>query len=408
MRPSIGLVGLCLLLAPAVLAQDDNDRLPDLATVSQPDGDAAETTDAPQETREPPQPTATNNNDNNDEEEEKEEEPATTDDAKPTTSLEQFTVTGTTSSTTDASRTTNPADNTLPAFHLTGLPTIAGYGPVNQVVPDTSRAAYMQKSSLPEGTIFIVVGAALGFFGAAVLAWRALVAWSLHRSSKRVNTTQGMADLKGGAALPGRSKKGMYNVVGASSTMSLDHLSAAPPGKSKPFASSPNQPTPPKSNSLFFSPTAGARPDSMAGGRSSTYLPAGYYPSGAAQAASGNPLTQIGGGGNGHLSTHSLATPGNRYSARSGISPPASPSLPPSRGYDRAPPSRDGMSTYNRQSVATLGAQSGRGMYGAEGGSMSQLSLNVPGGNTTGGRAPSAYLEDLFESNAGQPGQQRY
>lgn len=399
MRPSIGLVGLCLLLAPAVLAQDD---LPDLATVSQPDGEAAQTTDAPEPTREPARPRPTDNN----EDEEKEEEPATTEDDKPTTSLAQFTVTATTSSTTDASRTTNTADNTLPAFHLTGLPTIAGIGIPKQRVPDTAAAAYMQKSSLPEGTIFICVGAALGFLGAAVLAWRALVAWSLHRSSKRVNTTASMVDLKGGAA-GGRSKKGMYNVVGASSTMSLDHLAAAPPGKSKPFASSPGQPTPPKSNSLFFSPTAGARPDSMAG-RSSTYLPAGYYPTGAAQAASGNPLTQIGGGGNGHLSTHSLATPGNRYSARSGISPPVSPSLPPSSGYDRAPPSRDGMSMYNRQSVATLGAQSARGMYGAEGGSMSQLSLNVPGGNATGGRAPSAYLEDLFESNAGQPGQQRY
>ena len=197
---------------------------------------------------------------------------------------------------------------------------------------------------------------------------------------------------------------GMYNVVGANSTMSLDHLHAAPIGNSKvakPFAQGPGG-TPPRSQtSLFFSPTAGGSAglrDSVAN-RSSNYLPAGYYASGTAAPASGSPMTHVGGHGP-NLSVHSLATPGNRFSSRSGVSPPISPSLPPqSRGYDRAPASRDGYSNYNRNSVNMAG-NTRSGLYGQGHENVSQLSLNVPGGATAaGGRAPSAYLEDLFENH---------
>ena len=49
------------------------------------------------------------------------------------------------------------------------------------------------------------------------------------------------------------------------------------------------------------------------------------------------------------------------------------------------------------------------GVYGYGYESTSQLSLNVPGGTTSpGGRAPSAYLEDLFETHGGtSPGTSR-
>jgi len=247
----------------------------------------------------------------------------------------------------------------------------------------------------------------LGFFGASILLWRALVAWSLHRSVKRAALAQSATDIKAMSAVPGK-KRGMYNVVGASSNMSLDRLSAAPPGTSrpqKPFASNPNSSTPPlPTSSLFFSPTAGGAtgPRDSVVNRSSGYLPAGYYAAGNAQPASGSPVLHVG-GHNPHVSMHSLATPGNRFSTRSGISPPISPSLPPSsRGYDRAPPSRDGLPMYNRNSVATLGTP--RGIYGHEQSNMSQLSLNVPGGTSQpGGRAPSTYLEDLFENHGNGP-----
>jgi hypothetical protein len=263
----------------------------------------------------------------------------------------------------------------------------------------------MQKSDLPDGTVFICVGAILAAFGAAVLAWRGLVAWSLHRSVKRAAMAQNLADIKAMSAVPGK-KRGMYNVVGASSTMSLDHLNAAPIGKSsKTFAGPPGSAGQKSQASLFFSPTAGraAGMRESVANRSSTYLPAGYYASGNAAPAAGSPQMHVGGHNPNNLSAISLSTPGNRFSARSGMSPPESPSLPPSRGgYSRAPPSRDGLSVYNRNSVATL-SQPGNtrsGVYGQDSHAGSQLSLNVPGGTRVpGGRTPSGYLDDLFETH---------
>ena len=384
MRPSVALVGLLLAVAPAVLAQDDNNQ-------SRP---APSPTPAPSpaqnqnsQSNAPPKSSAAQNS--------------------PTPSLKSEVISAPqrSSSAATSKDAPSPTANQDAPVILSGLPTIAGVGIPSLKVPDTAAAPFMQKSDLPDGTVFICVGAILAFFGAAVLAWRGLVAWSLHRSVKRAAMAQNLADMKAMTAVPGK-KRGIYNVVGANSTMSLDRLHAAPLGNGKggkPFAQAPGG-TPPRSNtSLFFSPTAGGATglrDSVAN-RSSNYLPAGYYASGTAIPASGSPLTQV--GGNQNLSVNSLGTPGNRFSTRSGISPPHSPSLPPqSRGFDRAPPSRDGLSVYNRNSVATLGAPGNtRSVYGQGADySVSQLSLNVPGGTSAaGGRAPSAYLDDLFENH---------
>jgi hypothetical protein len=379
MRPSVGLVGLLLAVAPAVLAQDNG--LPNLNTLTAPQGQAASTaapessaapsSAAPQSTDAPRSsaaPSPTNNN------------------AFPTV-----------------------AQPGVPL--LSNLPTLAGVGVPNIKVPDTAGAAFMQKSDLPDGTVFICVGAILAFCAAAVLAWRGLVAWSLHRSVKRAAMAQNMADMKSMSAVPGK-KRGMYNVVNANSTMSLDHLAAAPISKSRPYSQAPGGTPPGRSaSSLFFSPTAGGAAghrDSV--NRSSSYLPAGYYATGNAAAAQGSPMTNIGGSANSlanNLSVNSLGTPGNRFSHRSDASPVHSPSLPPSRGYERAPPSRDSYMTYNRNSVAPGNPRDTRsGIYGHGPGNdnVSQLSLNVPGGtNVAGGRAPSAYLEDLFENHGSGP-----
>jgi len=404
MRPSIGLLGLVALVAPAVLAQNNPPPAPTNrpSSASQTSAKASQTTEAPKSSNEPSKTEDSKTEDSKTSEASSTEESETT--SSPTS--ESSSDGGRAITSLDVTTTSKQPDPTGPVFRLTALPSIAGVGIPSIGVPDTAGAAFMQKSDLPDGTVFICVGAVLAFLGAAVLAWRGLVAWSLHRSVKRAAMAQNLADLKAMSAVPGK-KRGMYNVVGASSTMSLDHLAAAPTGTSKPpkpFASNPTG-TPPKStSSLFFSPTAGGSAglrDSTVN-RSSNYLPAGYYAAGNAQPASGSPMTHVG-GHNAHLSAHSLATPGNRFSTRSGISPPTSPSLPPSRGYDRAPPSRDGLSLYNRNSVATLSAPNGRGVYGQEHGNPSQSSLNVPGGATTGGRAPSAYLEDLFESHGNGP-----
>lgn len=401
MRPSVGLLSLLLIAAPAVLAQDDS-ALPNLSTLDQPDGQGASSTPAPSSAA----PSSA--------------EPSSTP-ASVTSASSSAEVTSAPQSSASGSGTTAAsADNsgTFPAItqgvvQLSGLPTLAGVGVPNQQVPDTAGALFMQKSDLPDGTVFICVGAILGFLGACVLLWRGLVAWSLHRSVKRAALAQNLADMKAMSAVPGK-KRGLYTHVGASSTMSLDHLSAAPTGHSrpqKPFAQGPGGTPPRSTSSLFFSPTAGGAAGLAApGNRSSNYLPAGYYASGNAAPAGGSPMAHVGGQG-AHLSTNSLALPGNRFSRASGVSPPGSPSLPPSRGYDRAPPSRDGYSNYNRNSVATLGTPGNTrsGVYGHGNGNVSNLSLNVPGGSTeAGGRAPSAYLEDLFEHHGGSGSQERF
>jgi hypothetical protein len=392
MRPSTGLLGLLLLAAPAVLAQGNNnnnnnndENLPDLSTLSQPDGKGASSTAKSTVATSKPTPT--------------------TDTAKTTIQTTQAAATTAASATNDGF----PDVTQTQDGRFDGLPTFAGIGVPELFIPNTNAAPFMQKSDLPDGTVFICVGAILGFLGACVLLWRMLVAWSLHRSVKRAAMAQNMADMKAMSAVPGK-KRGMYNVVGASSTMSLDHLSGAPTGTSrpsKPFAQGPGGTPPRAQSSLFFSPTAGGAAGARdQGNRSSTYLPAGYYAAGNAAPASGSPMTHVGGHPGQH-STHSLAIPGNRYSTRSGISPPASPSLPPSRGYDRAPPSRDG---YRMSAVSpTMPGNTRSSVYGYGNESTSQLSLNVPGGATSpGGRAPSAYLEDLFETHGGtSPGASR-
>ncbi|KAF2810166.1 uncharacterized protein BDZ99DRAFT_462765 [Mytilinidion resinicola] len=386
---------LVLLIATAAQAADTG--LPDLSTVAAPSGKGASSTQASSAATTSASAAAKTTGGSS----------VVSSAAASTGSVETFQVT---SGPTISSTTTS-----ISVFHLTGLPTIAGAGIPTVIVPDLSKASFMQKSNLPDGTVFICVGAVLGFMGMAILAWRGLVAWSLHRSVKRAAMNQHLAitETKGAYANAGsgtRKSKSFYAAVGASSTMSLDRLSAAPPPHSKPprpFSSANTSGTPPKptpSSSLFFSPTAGAGLHSAAN-RSSSYLPAGYYASGAAQPASGGQTTHVGGAGGPPSSLLSMGPTAAGYSrARSvGISPPGSPSLPPSRGnpYDRPPGSRGESVGYARSSVA---GPLGGGVYGHGGLSTSNLSLNLPGGTQApGGRAPSAYLEDLFENHGNGP-----
>ncbi|KAL9096535.1 MAG: hypothetical protein Q9163_006438 [Psora crenata] len=265
-----------------------------------------------------------------------------------------------------------PMSTTSEAVGLTGLSRLPGDDYPPPTVPPTANAPYMQKSTLPEGTVFICVGAALGFFGCMVLAWRGLVAWSLHRSVKRAAMAQTVKyahvrDPRGGPGKP----QSQFASIPAGSNLSLDLLTAS--GK----AGGGN--THSAHNSLFFSPTAGAGMHNPSI-RGSGYLPAGYY-------AAGNAAP--GGGGAAGMTTHSgagammpisnLGTPNKPYSRSQsrGQSPPRSPSLPPSRGAD---------------SFLSTRRLSTQGLVGAP--SSSSLNLSVP----PQGRAPSAYLEDLFEN----------
>lgn len=277
------------------------------------------------------------------------------------------------SSTNSASTSTSSAASasSADAAALTGLPKLAQDNYPAPTVPPTADAPFMQKSSLPDGTVFICVGAALGFFGVLVLAWRGLVAWSLHRSVKRAAIAQSSKYSRVGDPKANNGKStGPYFSPVPGSTLSLDHLAASGKGGGKTSSSA--------HGSLFFSPTAGTGMQAP-GNRGSSYLPAGYYAAGNSAPGGGSGMTHVGGGG---IGLSNLAPQNHRYSrARStGPSPPGSPSLPPSRGAD---------STLGRLNTTGLTMHA----------SNSSLNLSAP----PQGRAPSAYLEDLFENHPGTP-----
>ena len=273
------------------------------------------------------------------------------------------------STSTQSSASSSASASATDAAALSGLPKLAQDNYPAPTVPPTADAPFMQKSSLPDGTVFICVGAALGFIGLLVLAWRGLVAWSLHRSVKRAANAQSSKYSRVGdpkARAKNGKSTGPYFSPGPGSTLSLDHLGAGGKGGVKTPSSA--------RGSLFFSPTASTSMQTP-GNRGSSYLPAGYYAAGNSAPSGGSGMTHIGSGG---IGLSNLTPQNHRYSrARSvGPSPPGSPSLPPSRGAD---------STLGKLNTAGLTMHA----------SNSSLNLSAP----PQGRAPSAYLEDLFEKH---------
>lgn len=232
-------------------------------------------------------------------------------------------------------------------------------------MPPTADAPFMQHSTLPEGTVFIAVGAALGFIGMLVIAWRGLVAWSIHRSVKKAAVVHSSKYAHGRDPRATLATRSEFFAPNTASSLTLDHL--APSGKG---GVSKN---PSAHNSLFFSPTAGAGMQAPAN-RGSGYLPAGYYAAGG-QAPSG--MTHVGGGAV-PMSNITNSRESKRFSRNP--SPPGTPNLTASGG---GPPD----SPYNgRTSMQALVNQES---------SSSSLNLSAP----PPGRAPSAYLEDLFENH---------
>ncbi|KAL1968509.1 hypothetical protein VTN77DRAFT_1719 [Rasamsonia byssochlamydoides] len=222
-------------------------------------------------------------------------------------------------------------------------------------VPPTANAPYMRQSNLPEGTVFIAVGAALGFVGLSVLAWRAMVAWSINRSVRRAAMEQAQLETKtllnnnnNKRKSRRHSRRRSHRHHDGGNSVSMEKL-----GPSHRHSHMAGPKSPGAQSSLFYSPTASAGMP-QAANRTSTYLPAGYYSTGA-------------------------AAPGG-HNRNLGPSPPGSPSLPPSSGPD-GPPGGGNRTSH-------LGASS------------STVNLNVP----PQGRAPSAYLEDLFENHTAAPG----
>lgn len=281
---------------------------------------------------------------------------------------------------------------------LTDLPTLSSrpdlsiptYPP--PAIPPTHNAPFMNHSTLPDGTVFIAVGAILAAFGLAVLLWRGILVCLLHRSVERAAMAQHAANDKSAASFPAPPAQ-FYKYLERESNASLP-VAGANSGTNSGIGTRRTHrgPTPsatPSQTNLFFSPTAGHGAAMGGGGagagssnRDSRFLPSGFYAS-----ASPNPggagAVGGGGGGGGHQHGNSVSLSTLRPASRGrgqmmGPSPPESPSIDPRMG-----------------------------------GGFSSSSLNLNRPPSAGARAPSAYLDDLLDDQpglfppaGGQPGQQ--
>ncbi|KAI9729056.1 MAG: hypothetical protein M1828_000141 [Chrysothrix sp. TS-e1954] len=360
--PVLLLLGCSLSLS--VIAQQDND-LPNLSTITAGDelGKSTSTSDASSSTGTGSSKSSSDGT-------------SSTDSASTTSSTPSDSSSDTLPSLT--SSTTSSSGSPLPTLQGVGVPPL--------IVPDTSAAPFMQKSNLPEGTVFIAVGAALGFLGMCVLAWRGLVAWSLKRSVKKAAHTTYASETK---SMFGLGSGGGYSSVYDAKNISLEQLtntntSYGGPGHAHRRSSHmmegksqkpkgerrERQSKTPTSSSLFFSPTAGAGAGAGAGtgmqpstDRHASYMPAGYYASGVRDS-------------NGNY--------GRVGSIGGGISPPDSPALGTSRPASQLRPT----SSYDLLSGPSPGREQAQ--------RRSRLAPDAAA--PAPGRAPSAYLEDLFNS----------
>ncbi|CAK7197678.1 hypothetical protein SEUCBS139899_000326 [Sporothrix eucalyptigena] len=236
----------------------------------------------------------------------------------------------------------------------TGVPTYPAPS-----VPPTQNAPFMQHSNLPDGTVFIAVGAILGGFGAALLVWRAVVAYLLHRSIARAALAQHVANDKATFAPPAAP---FYKYSDRDSSLNLGAPGvggSSVAGSARGVRRTNRGPTPsatPSQTNLFFSPTApGASGLGASSNRDSRLLPSGFYAAGTASPA---------GAAHGQSINMSNLRPDSRHGRNLGPSPPDSPNFGPMRTN-----------------------LAGRNMSG------SSVSLNRP----ASGRAPSAFLDDLLD-----------
>ncbi|KAG5920987.1 hypothetical protein E4U42_006012 [Claviceps africana] len=179
---------------------------------------------------------------------------------------------------------------------LTSFPTLTGGHAMPTYpaasVPPTKNAPFMQQSSLPDGTVFIVVGAILGALGLALVLWRSFASLMLHRSVERAALAQHVSDDKTSFPAP---PPPFYKHSDQASMMSSGSPGAAGRGVRRTNRGPVPSATPSQSN-LFFSPTAGAGAGAGAGAapnRASSFLPAGFYAAGTSSPGGANQTNSI-------------------------------------------------------------------------------------------------------------------
>ncbi|KAK3326357.1 hypothetical protein B0H66DRAFT_157313 [Apodospora peruviana] len=261
--------------------------------------------------------------------------------------------------------TTTSPTGALPT--LSGLPTLSKTQYDTSVpnypaptIPPTNNAPFMNHSTLPDGTVFIAVGAILGAFGLAILAWRGILACLLHRSVERAAMAQHIATDKAATFPPPPAP--FYKFLDRDSSPSLGP--GGPAGNRKSHRGPTPSATPSQTN-LFFSPTAA--PAAGAAGatshRDSRFLPSGFYA--AAAPVAGGGVVQHGHNAN-SISLSNLRPASRGYVGGPQPSPPDSPNNGPVRQSRNI--------------------------------SSSSINLNRP----PSGRAPSAFLDDMLDDPATQ------
>ncbi|KAK9486179.1 hypothetical protein V1527DRAFT_423508 [Lipomyces starkeyi] len=213
--------------------------------------------------------------------------------ATASSSTTKVAVTITTSNTlNDGTASTTP----LPRLSSTASSTTTYPTPI---IPVTSNNPFSKESNAPEGTVFIAVGSVIGGIALAILGWRGLVAYSLHKSLKASSAAYasepkgtGTSSGRGGFFGSKRQNTGAFYATGAGSAVSLDQLTSTgrAVNNARPISAYDDigmpRTGPSFNTSTFYSPTAGAMGMSAAMGnalsglstnRSSTYLPSGHY-----------------------------------------------------------------------------------------------------------------------------------
>ncbi|ODM17188.1 hypothetical protein SI65_07587 [Aspergillus cristatus] len=310
----------------------------------------------------------------------------TTDDATATATSAETTDTGT--STTDSSISSSTDSSTTSSSSTSS--SSSSYPIVT--VPPTAGAPYMQTSSTPEGAVFIAVGAVLGFLGLAVLAWRGLVAWSVNRSVRQQAAAMQSSEKRGLLRSRRRSAR--------SKSRSRSRSRSMPRGQFGPMGNMDNAPTgnafgggydrhhhrrrsgsgsrgPPRmrevpgsSNPLFFSPTAGA---SMHSGKRLSQHHSGYgYNYGHSTASTSTPRASTG-----PIPKSASVSASERYQ-------------PPYKGKHAYPPPP------RARNIPIVSPPVSPNLRPMGAGVPNQASPPQ-------GRAPSEYLEDLFDGHA-RPG----
>lgn len=267
---------------------------------------------------------------------------------------------------------------------LTGLPTLSKTADTAiptypaPSVPPTQNAPFMNHSNLPNGTVFIAVGAILGAFGVAILAWRAITAWQLHRAINRAAMGPHDGSYLDKSPLFPLPPAPFYKYWDQESSPSLSTGTTSGRGQRRTNRGPTNSTTPSTTN-LFFSPTApgiGGN-GSVSGGvsnRDSRYLPSGFY---AASSATPTPPAHQPYGQGSSISMANLR-PSASSLVGGGASLDPSPPESPSIGETSQSPLRSANGLRSHYSTS---------------------SINL--GRLPNGRAPSAYLDDLLDDQPG-------